>query len=126
MNQLRDPRGFSYARARAFLALIFLLTASACATQNAAQQDAFKALKTIRVSVEASLTVFNAGYQAGTYTEAQRAQLRTLYSKYLAADKIAAESLGVTLTTDPTVIVSQVTVLAGDVIKFVQSLKGAP
>lgn len=107
----------------AAIALIFLIH---CATAQTAQQNAFNGLKTIRVGVEGALTVFNAGYQAGIYTEAQRTQLQTLYVKYLAADKIAAEALGASLQTDPATIVGKVTVVAADVIRFVQLLQGTP
>lgn len=127
MNQSRAHTRVLLPRAGAFLALIFLLVASGCATTTTAQQDAFNGLKTIRVGVEASLKVFNAGYQAGTYSELQRTQVGNLYAKYLAADKIAAEALGATMTTDPATIVARVTVLAGDVISFVQNLRqGVP
>jgi len=107
-------------------ALIFLLVASGCATTTTAQQNAFNGLKTIRVGVEATLGIFNAGYQAGTYSEAQRTQLKGLYEKYLAADTIAANTLKATTTTDPGTIISQVTVVAADVIRFIQSLKATP
>lgn len=113
-------------RQRVALLIVIMLVASGCATTTTAQQNAFNGLKTIRVGVEGALAVFNAGYQAGTYTEAQREKLRALYTKYLAADKIAAEALLATTTTDPATIVSRITVVAADVIRFVQELKGAP
>ena len=109
------------------LALISLLVLSAaCATTNTAQLDAFNGLKTIRVSVVAAVGVFNAGYQAGQFNDTQRTQLGVLYNKYLAADTIAATTLQATTTADPTQIVSNVTLLAGDVLRFVQSLKAGP
>lgn len=122
MNQSRAHTRVLLPRAGAFLALIFLL--AACKTTTPAQVDAFNGLKTLRVSVEASLKVFNAGYQAGTYTELQRTQVGNLYAKYLAADKIAAGLLGATTHADPAQVLADVTVVAGDVIRFVQSLKG--
>lgn len=114
-------------RAGAFLALIFLLAASGCATTTTAQQDAFNGLKTLRAGVEGTLKVFNAGYQAGTYSELQRTQVGVLYAKYLAADKIAAQALATTTLTDPAQIISNTTVIAADVINFIRNLKsGAP
>jgi hypothetical protein len=104
------------------LALILLVTA--CATTTPAQVDAFNGLKTVRAGVEATLKVFNAGYQAGTYTELQRTQVGNLYAKYLAADKIAATLLGASVHADPGQVIADVTVAAGDLVKFIQSLKG--
>ena len=88
------------------------------------QLDAFNGLKTIRASVTTAVGVFNAGYQAGQFSEAQRTSLQTLYSKYLAADNVAAAALSATTLTDPVQIISQVTVLASDVLKFINALKG--
>jgi hypothetical protein len=116
-------RGFSSGRAAACVAALIFL--SSCATTTTAQQDVFNGLKTVRAGVEATLKVFNAGYQAGTYSDAQRTQLSVLYGKYLAADRIAAEALAATTTVDPGQILAQVTVLAADVINFVQTLKGS-
>ena len=110
-------------RGRAIAASAGILLLIACATTTTAQLDAFNALKTIRVSVVAAVGVFNAGYQAGQFTEAQRTSLETLYNKYIAADAVAATALQATTTTDPTAIVQSVTVLAGDVLKFVQLLR---
>jgi hypothetical protein len=122
MNALRS----SY-RLRAIAGAVALTFLTSCATTTTAQQDAFKGLKTIRVGVEATLKVFNVGYQAGTYSELQRTQVGNLYAKYLAADKIAAEALSATTTTDPGAIIAQVTAIAGDVVNFVTSLKkGTP
>ena len=104
---------------------VILATLIACATATP-QRIAFNSLQTIRTSVEVSLKVFNAGYQAGQFNDLQRTQLATLYGKYTAADKIAAEALLATTTTDPAAIVAQVTIIASDVLKFVQSLKGGP
>lgn len=116
-------------QSRKIVALVVVLLAiSACAssTLTTAQQvqlDTFNGLKTIRASVTATLGVFNAGYQAGQFNEIQRTQLQTLYTKYLAADTVAATALGATTLTDPTQIIQQVTILAGDVLKFVNALK---
>jgi hypothetical protein len=106
-----------------------VVTEVGCATAGLtpAQQiqlDAFNGLRTIRASVTTAVGVFNAGYQAGQFTEVQRTQLQALYSKYLAADTLAATALGSTTLTDPTQIVAQVTVLAGDILKFINVLKG--
>lgn len=104
-------------------ALIFL---AACAGVTP-QRVALNSLQGIRDSVTTSVKVFNVGYQAGQFNELQRTQLGTLYNKYIAADKIAAEALGATTVgSDPSAILGQVTVLAGDVIKFVNTLKGTP
>jgi hypothetical protein len=110
-------------RVRATACAVVLIFLASCATTTTAQQDAFKGLQTIRAGVEATLTAFNAGYQAGTYNEVQRTQLKSLYNKYLAADTIAAEALSATTTTDPGTIIANVTKIAGDVVAFVQSLK---
>lgn len=110
-------------RRAAFVAVA--LSILACATVTP-QRIAFNSLKTVRTTVESSLKVFNAGYQAGTYTELQRTQLGILYGKYLAADKIAAETLLATTTKDPAAIVAQVTIIASDVLKFIESLKSGP
>jgi hypothetical protein len=93
---------------------------------GAVRQDVFNGLKTIRIGVEGALAVFNAGYQAGTYSEAQRTALGALYQKYLLADTAAADALKATSTTDPATIIGGVTVVAADVIRFIQALKGAP
>lgn len=114
------------------LALVIALVAPpfspvACTTTQVAtaQTDALNGLKTIRASVEAAVKIFNVGYQAGTYNEAQRTQLGILYAKYLAADTATATALNVS-TSDTATIVANVTSLAGAVLTFVQSLKGAP
>src|SRR5271169_2123823 len=109
-------------RALAASAVILVLL-SACATTTTAQLDAFNALKTIRVSVVAAVNVFNVGYQAGQFNEVQRTELGTLYNKYIAADAVAATALQATTTTDPATIVQSVTVLAADVLNFIQLLK---
>jgi cobalamin biosynthesis Mg chelatase CobN len=109
-------------RGRALVVLAVVLTLASCATTNTVQLDAFNGLKTIRISVLAATTVFKAGYDAGQFSEAQRTQLGELYNKYLAADTIAATTLQTTTTTDPAQIVGQVTILAGEVLKFVSSL----
>jgi hypothetical protein len=91
------------------------------------QRVALNSLQGIRDSVVTAVKVFNVGYQAGQYNDTQRAQLQVLYQKYLDADKIAAEALGATTVVgDPNSVVQQVTILAGDVMKFVQSLKKGP
>src|SRR5271169_1011258 len=110
-------------RALAASAVILALLIAGCATTTTAQLDAFNALKTIRVSVVAAVGVFNVGYQAGQFNEVQRTQLGTLYNKYIAADAVAATALQATTTTDPTTIVQSVTVLAADVLNFIQLLK---
>ena len=110
-------------RGRAIAASAGILLLLACATTTTAQLDAFNALKTVRASVVAAVGVFNAGYQAGQFNEVQRTQLGTLYNKYIAADAVAATALSATTTTDPTLIVQNVTVLAGDVLNFINLLK---
>jgi hypothetical protein len=112
-------------RARLAVAVLALLALVSCATAagNTAKLDVFNGLKTIRVGVEGAVAVFNVGYQAGTYSEAQRTQLGLLYQKYLLADKAAADALMATSTSDPGEIVSRVTVVAADVIRFIQALK---
>ena len=112
-------------RGRALAVAVVVLVSIACAGMTP-QRAAFNSLQTIRTSVEASLKVFNVGYQSGQFNEVQRTQLGTLYGKYLAADKIAAETLQATTTADPNVIVAQVTIVAGDVLRFVQQLKAGP
>jgi hypothetical protein len=109
-----------------WLVVFVVLLATACAGVSP-QRVALNSLQGIRESVVASVKVFNTGYQAGQFNELQRTQLGTLYTKYLAADKIAAEALGATTVGgDTNALVSQVTIVAADVLRFVQSLKGAP
>jgi hypothetical protein len=111
---------------RKSLAVLCIVLVVACAGVSP-QRVALNSLQGIRDAVTTSLKVFNAGYQAGQFTDAQRTQLQVLYQKYLDADKIAAEALGVTTSaTDPAAIIQQVTIFAGDVMKFVQSLKKGP
>lgn len=105
------------------LVLITFLAACASATP---QRVALNSLQGIRDTVTASLSVFNAGYQAGQFSEEQRTSLGILYGKYIAADTFAANALIVTTSTDTSAIVGQVTIVASDVIKFVQALKGGP
>lgn len=108
-----------------FLIAILVLTA-ACPGVTP-QRVALNSLQGIRDAVTTGLRVFNAGYQAGQYTDAQRDQLKVLYEKYLIADKVAAEALATTAATgDPVLLIQSVTIVAGDVLRFVQSLKKVP
>ena len=104
--------------------LVIIAFLAACAGAPPARV-AINSLQGIRDTVTTSLKVFNAGYQAGQFTEQQRTDLGVLYDKYLAADKIAAEAL-LPVGSDPNAILSQLTLVASNVIEFVQSLKGAP
>lgn len=113
-------------RKRTFALFVVLALLVSCASTDPGR-TAFNSLKTLRASVEASLKVFNAGYQAGQFSEFQRSQVGVLYDKYLAADRIAAQALATTTETDPAAIVARVTIIAAEVLKFVQTLKtGGP
>jgi hypothetical protein len=133
MKTLRSDKRISYLRAALGVALIFSL--AGCATTapvttptgtgtplTTVQVDVLNGLKTIRSGVEAAVKVFNAGYQVGDFTDKQRTDLSILYAKYQQADAIAANLLVTTTDTTPAEIVGHVTMIAGDVIKFVQSL----
>jgi hypothetical protein len=87
------------------------------------QRVALNSLQTTRAAVEAAVKVFNTGYQSGQYGEIPRTQLKTLYSQYLAADTVAANLLTATTETNISAVIGDVTVAAGNVIAFVQSLK---
>lgn len=117
MRQMRQIK-------RVVTPLILVAFLAACASASP-QRVALNSLQGIRDTVTTSLKIFNAGYQAGQFTEQQRTNLNVLYDKYLAADKIAAEAL-LPVGSDPNVILAEVTLVASDVIKFVQSLKGGP
>ena len=117
MANLRSPRVRSFAP----IVIVLLLVACAGATP---QRVALNSLQGIRQSVVTAVQVFNAGYQAGQFSDAQRTSLGVLYGKYVSADNLAATALGATTVgTDPTVLVGQITALAADVINFVNSLK---
>ena len=113
-------------RKRILPVLVAVLLVAGCASIPP-QRIALNTMQSIRAAVEESLKVFNAGYQAGQFSDAQRAQLGGLYQKYLDADRIAGEALlAASSGTDYTAMVARVTVVAGDVIKFVNTLKGGP
>jgi hypothetical protein len=105
--------------------LAIALMGASCAG-NSPQRDALNTLQSFRATVVAAVGVFNKGYQAGTFSDAQRTQLGVLYNQYLLADTAAADAIGATTTTDPSTIVANVTVLGNAVINFVTSLKAAP
>ncbi len=109
-----------------FVTAVVVAALVACAGVTP-QRIALNSLQGIRDSVTTSLKVFNAGYQANQpgFGEIQRTKLQTLYGKYLAADKVAAEALAVTTAANQTDLVASVTVLAADVIRGVQSLQPA-
>lgn len=99
---------------------------SACSTMTPGRA-ALNSLETTRAAVEATVKVFNSGYQAGQFSDAQRTQLKTLYGQYLITDTAAANLLAATTEVNVNALVSDVTVAAGKVIEFVQTLKkGAP
>lgn len=109
--------------AAVFVAAALLACVSGLTPTQQAQLDAFNSLKSIRVLVVAGVEVFNKGYQSGQFNEAQRLELGILYNKYLTADTIAATALQTTTTSDPGKIVSNVFILASDILRFIQSLK---
>ena len=114
-------------RQRITAALVLAVLVTACASMPP-QRVALNTLESIRAAALAAVKTFNVGYQAGQFSEVQRTQLGILYGKYQKADTIAAEGIAAASAgTDYTQLVAGVTVFAGDLIKFVQSLKaGGP
>jgi hypothetical protein len=112
------------ARRGAFLVVLLAvaLTAGACASTP--QRIAFDTLQTLRTSVEGYVTVFNAGYQAGTYNDAQRDALGALYGKWKAADTAAALVIVATVDVQASTEGQKVAVAVRAILDFVNSLKG--
>lgn len=104
------------------LVLVLLVAAVACAGASP-QRVALNTLQATRQSVVTAVGVFNTGYQAGQFNDAQRDQLGVAYNKYLAADTAAALALKAATDTQAQAIVADVLAASVQVLQFVQSLK---
>ena len=104
------------------VALIFLtLIAASCPPDRAA----LNTLKSLRATAEHSVSVVKAGRLQipPIFTDAQEAQARDLYSKYLTADKAAAEILAAATTTDTSEFIAAVSKASADLVAFVVSIQ---
>jgi hypothetical protein len=113
-------RRSSYLRAVSvpLAALIFLtLSAASCPPDRAA----LNTLQTLRATAEHAVAVVKAG-RAQTpplFTDAQEAQARDLYTKYLAADKLTAEGIMAGLNPSADLVTKAV----NDLVAFVQLIQ---
>ena len=112
-----------YARLPALVALFVVLSAASCPPDR----TALNSLQAIRTTAEHAVAVFKAGrlQTPPLFTDAQELQAKDLYSKYLSADKIAAEALLTAKSTDDiSALITNATKTATDLANFVASLKG--
>lgn len=114
-----------YHFAPALLLVLLVLSAASCPPDRAA----LNTLKSARLTAEHAVAVIKAGrlLTPPLFSDAQEAQARVLYGKYLAADKVAAEALYASASTaDTATFVSAVSKAAADLAAFVSSLQKGP
>lgn len=115
---LRSPHQYSTrAAVAASLAAIFFLVS--CTATRPPDRVVLDTLQSLRATVVTGMKSFNVAYQAGQATEAQRTQVLAAYDKYLAADKVAALSLGATV--DPNAVLPNVQAAVAELMKLIQS-----
>lgn len=105
---------------RAIACAAVILTLLAACASAPPDRVALNTLKSLRVTAESAVSVFKAGRAQvpPLFTDAQEAQARDLYFKYLAADKAAAQAIyaGTNLST------ANVAQAVADILAFVNTL----
>jgi hypothetical protein len=115
----------SRARFVAPVILLLCFVAASCPPDRAAKNT----LEGLRTTAEHAVAVMKAGRISNPpiFTAVQELQARDLYSKYLAADKIAAEALyAVSVKSDTDALIAAVSKAVADLVAFVDSLKKVP
>jgi H+/Cl- antiporter ClcA len=123
VESFRDPTNRRVRRLLCVLVVVVLAASLGCASTP--QRIAFDTLQTLRTSVEGYVTAFNAGYQAGTYSDAQRDSLGVLYGKWRAADTAAALVIVATVDVQASTEGQKVALAVRAILDFVNSLKGS-
>lgn len=114
-------------RALAVSAVILVFLISCASTPH--DRVALNTLKSLRTTAESAVSVFKAGRAQvpPLFTAEQEVEARSLYAKYLAADKIAAEALLIYKQGDDlTAMMGTVSKAVNDLVAFVNSLKAKP
>ena len=118
---MTDSKRSTRQRGRAFAVLAVILVALSAASCPP-DRAALNTLKTLRATAEHAVATVKAGrlQTPPLFTDAQEAQARDLYSKYLAADKLVAE--GIFAGTNPST--ASVSKAVADLVAFVNILTG--
>jgi hypothetical protein len=101
------------------LAVMPLTMTTGCKT-NTPQQIGFKSLASVQAATVVALEYYRVQFKAGKVTEAQRAQIATVYAQYQAAFALAATAAKMDFQQPAT---TELVNLANGLIQFIQLVK---